>query len=39
MINFFVFSKENRLEKRMKLREIRTVTYMMDFGGGLLRIR
>jgi len=39
MKKIFVFSKENRLEKRMKLREIKAVTYMMDFRGGLLRIR
>jgi hypothetical protein len=39
MMKFFVFNEEKRLEKRMKLREIKAVTYVMDFRGGLLRIR
>ena len=32
-MKFFVFIKENRLEKRMKLKEIKAVTFMMDFYG------
>jgi len=39
MMKIFIFSKENMLEKRMKLREIKAVVYTMDFRGGLLRIR